>query len=407
METRATDWFDSIRDHGTSAYRLRPSARVPMRGLGHLTKIFICLITSASLPNINFAQTQLSNWPTGRSLLLVLSLVPLLVVPSLAFDFIRRRAGRDELRIDERSIRSTWRLGPLSRQKTLLRSSVAQLTVVREGDESYALAAENEFGRKWNLGVGYPREMLLALAVEISSRWKELTIDPDFAEIGPGKLAIREESNIPTEIRERPVPPLGSRLICERDRTGEVRITIPRLGLSGFGVSISSLFGVVAMIYLIAEVMPAIRGMCKEGTRSDAINTLVATGAIMLFLLVYLAIAVREALTTRVLIASEGSLTLETKGLLRTSSKSWRTDQIVSIHAETMVDNSGDGSGTTTTSVLVRTTGQAGKAPDTLMSGEAYRTKPDMEFIATTLREALGVPATAAPLYVAPHAVQG
>jgi hypothetical protein len=102
---------------------------------------------------------------------------------------------------------------------TIPRSKTVQLKVDRRswhGDactaggkrpDFHALVAEDEIGRRRDLVANYPREMLLALARELSSRWKALPVGPDLLEIGAGKLAVGEDSEIPADIRERLDPP--------------------------------------------------------------------------------------------------------------------------------------------------------------------------------------------------------
>ena len=174
----------------------------------------------------------------------------------LAIVQLRRRAGRCELRLDAGAIRAIWRLGPISWSKTVPRSDAAQLTVVRRGHlldarpiggkpgDYHVLVAEDETGQRRDLVANYPRDMLLALAVELSSRWKAPDIDPDVDGVGAGKLAVVEDTEVLTDIRERRDRPLGSGLICERVGGRGVRITKPPDGLASTAGCLISMLGI-------------------------------------------------------------------------------------------------------------------------------------------------------------------
>ena len=137
------------------------------------------------------SMTFTSGWDAERAILAPASLAFLIAGAALAIFLLRHRTVRDELRLEPEAIRAIWRLGPISWSKTVPRSTTVQLTVVRRSwyesadlawvgrRDHHALVAEDETGRRRTLVANYPREMLLVLAVELSSRWKALSIDTD------------------------------------------------------------------------------------------------------------------------------------------------------------------------------------------------------------------------------------
>ena len=106
--------------------------------------------------------------------------------------------------------------------------------------------------------------MLLALALELSSRWKALAIDPDLVGIGVGKLAVAEDTEIPTDIRERFQPPRGTRLIFERVDKRGVRITKPPDGFFNAGVFVLLSLSVASLGLASTHAMSAMLG-ANEG----------------------------------------------------------------------------------------------------------------------------------------------
>ena len=185
----------------------------------------------------------------------------------LAIDQVLRRASRCELRLDAGAIRAILALGPISWSKTVPRSAASQLAVVRRGHmldaspiagkpgDYHVLVAEDETGQRRVLVANYPRDMLLALAVELSSRWKSPDIDPDVDGVGAGKLAVVEDTEVLTDIRERRDRPLGLGLICERLGGRGVRITRPPHGLASSRGCLISMFGIAITPLIFAAVL--------------------------------------------------------------------------------------------------------------------------------------------------------
>jgi hypothetical protein len=289
----------------------------------------------------------------------------LLAGAGLAIGQLRRRAGRCELRLDAGAIRAIWRLGPISWSKTVPRSDAAQLAVVRRsfsldarpiGDhpgDYHVLVAEDATGRRRDLVANYPREILLALAVELSSRWKVPDIDPDVDGVGAGKLEV-EDTEVPTDIRERRDLPLGSRLICERVSGRGVRIAKPPDGLAqGAGCRIfTGGFGVTALVLGIARILTY--GAIGLGALSCAFALIVAVGV---------------STGRFVLTATPDRLTLETgDAVWGTSCRSWKKQDIAWIHAETTIESGGrsESGPVVMTHVLIRTKGPIEARPEDL-----------------------------------------
>ncbi len=328
---------------------------------------------------------------------------------ALAIVQLRRRAGRCELRLDAGAIRAIWRLGPISWSKTVRRSDAAQLTVVRRGHflgmrpigDYHVLAAEDETGQRRVLVANYPRDMLLALAVELSSRWKAPDIDPDVDGVGAGKLAVVEDTEVPTDIRERRDRPLGSGLICERLGGRGVRITKPPDGLASTGGCVASMVGIGLTPLIVAVILSISLTLYRNGAdpRMVRIVTFVGIGVGVLWCAFFLVGAVGMATARFVLTATPDRLTLETHDALRgTSCRTWTKRDIAWIRADTTIEDSGgsESGPVFRTRVLIRTSSPI--EPEELSGRPGSEiSKPEMEWIATTLRAVLGVPATDAP----------
>ena len=324
-------------------------------------------------------------------------------------------AGRCELRLDAGAIRAIWRLGPISWSKTVRRSDAAQLAVVRRsisldaspiGDgpgDYHVLVAEDVTGRRRDLVANYPREILLALAVELSSRWKVPDIDPDVDGVGAGKLAVVEDTEVLTDIRERRDLPLGSRLICEGVGGRGVRVTKPPDGLvRSAGCLIFMVgFGVTALILAVNFLMPLLLYWSGDSLRIARILTYGGIGLGALWCAFTLIVAVGVSTGRFVLSATPDRLTLETGDALSgTSCRSWKKQDIAWIRAETTIESGGgsESGPVVKTHVLIRTKGPIEARPEELWWGSGTGiSKPEMEWIATTLRAVLGVPATDAP----------
>jgi hypothetical protein len=420
MAARAPGWFEAVKSPNGWTYTLNPADREPVPwpawfrwflGAGAIALI----VAGVGILGWFVATASSSGWDADRVGPGLVALVFLAAGAGLAIGQLRRRAGRCELGLDAGAIRAIWRLGPISWSKTVRRSDAAQLAVVRRSffldaspigggpGDYHVLVAEDATGRRRDLVANYPREILLALAVDLSSRWKVPDIDPDVDGVGAGKLAVVEDTEVPTDIRERRDLPLGSRLICERVGGRGVRIAKPPDGLAqGAGCLIfMGGFGVTALVLVVTLLMQLLLYWSGDDLRIARILTYGGIGLGALWCAFTLVVAVGVSTGRFVLTATPDRLTLE-KGdaVWGTSCRSWKKQDIAWICAETTIESPGgsESGPVVTTHVLIRTKGPIESKPEELEWGSGKGiSKPEMEWIATTLRAVLGVPAGDAP----------
>jgi hypothetical protein len=138
-------------------------------------------------------------------------------------------------------------------------------------------------------------------------------------------------------------------------------------------------------------------GVNRNGAdpRTARIVTFVWIGVGLLVCVFVLVVAFGMSTARFVLTATPDHLTLETRNALRrTSYRTWTRQDIASIRADTTIESSESGS-VVTTRVLIRTSSPIEREADQLRWGLGIEIdKPEMEWIATTLRAVLGVPAT-------------
>jgi hypothetical protein len=367
MASQASDWFDAVKSPSGWNYALRPAARTPMHLPGIILFVIVGLtVTGTASLGLCVWMNLSSGWDAERSIAVLLSLPFIIPGAALAIFFLRRRTGRDELRLDAEAIRVMWRLGPISLSKTVPWSTMVQLTVVRrswyEGADMawverrvhHSLVAEDETGRRRNLVAYYPREMLLALAVELSSRLKPPSIDSDLGGIGAGKLAVGEDSEISTDLRVRAHPPRGTRLIFERMGRRGVRIMKPPDGFFSVGFVFLLSMGVGALVLGIALAVPQILGVNEDDPLIARLFTWMFVALSVPSGVMCLLGAVGSAMSGYLLTATPDSLTLERRCLGEPSCKTWKRQEIASIRADTKIEISdpSEGSKWVTTRVL-------------------------------------------------------
>ncbi len=420
MAARAPGWFEAVKSPNGWTFVLNPADRQPTSWpawsqwlLGAVT-ITLIVIGVALLGLLLGATTSGSAWDDERSVIGLSGLASLVGGVALAIVQLRRRADRCELRLDAGAIRAICHLGPISWSKTVPRSSASQLTVVRRGywldarpiegkpGDYHVLVAEDETGQRRVLVANYPRDMLLALAVELSSRWKAPDIDPDVDGVGAGKLAVVEDTDVLTDIRERRDQPLGSGLICERVGGRGIRITKPPDGLASTRGCVSSMVAIGLMVLIFGVVLCVAVTLDRNGTdpRLVRIVTFVGIGAGVLSCAFFLIATVWTSTARFVLTATPDRLTLETQSALRrTSCRTWTKQDITWIRADTIETYEGSDSGRAFRArVLIRTASPIEPEPNELTWGWGIEiSKPETEWIATTLRAVLEVPPTDAP----------
>ncbi len=420
MAACAPGWFEAVKSPNGWTYTLNPANRQPSPWpawsrwlLGAITIGLI--VIGVGVLGSWVATTSGSAWDGKRVVYGLGGLAYLAGGVGLAIDQVRRRASRCELRLDAGAIRAIRRLRPISWSKTIPRSAAAQFAVVRRGymldarpiggkpGDYHVLVAEDENGQRRVLVANYPRDMLLALAVEISWRWKSPDIDPDVDGVGAGKLAVVEDTEVLTDIRERRDRPLASGLICERLGGRGVRITRPPHGLASDRGCLISMFGIAITPLIFAVILSIPLTLYRNGFDPlfARLLTFVCIGAGVLWC-AYLLVAAVGTLTARfVLTANPDHLTLETRDALRgTSCRTWKKQDIAWIRADTIESEGGSESGPAfRTRVLIRTTSPIEPEPEELSGRPGSEiSKPEIEWIATTLRAVLGVPATDAPI---------
>lgn len=509
MDPKLDGWFEVAKTPGGCTYSLRPAARAPIHGFGGLVFISVAVVgVGAGILGTVIRKTLSFGWDTDRVVLFSIGLIFFTCGVALAVLLVRRRVGWDEVTLEAGAIHAIWRVGPMSWGRTVPRSKVAQLTVVRRAwdtsagapiwngrtceevsaiaesqnaspppdgvscEDYYDLAAEDEGGRRRTLVANYPREMLLALAAELSSRWKGLAVDLDFAEPAVGKLPCSEDTEIAADIRERVDPPRGTKLRCETLKEGEVRITKPASGVFSLGFVFTLFFGVVLLVWAILLAVPSLIGVQAGAAEFDDVDTWVGVGIRALVGLGAIVLAVRIAVYSFALIATSDRLTVVTKDLWWTIRETWERQEIAWIDLYTWIDPNQKGSGLTTRILLRKVDsggpvfsveeadasaliallrkptgapvsefvvvgrrrgpgpiedevwvpvgeydyalqqktpaggvspispivgGWVGPESSNLVPDRAFLTKPEMEWVATTLRRVLGVPASDRP----------
>lgn len=414
MASRASGWFEVVESPNGWTYTFNPADRQPSpwpawaQWLLRAATIAV-IVTGVWLLRRCVATPSGSGWDVERVGAGFLGLAYLGGGVGLAIDQLRRRAGLCELLLDAGAIRATWRLGPIAWSKTVRRSGAAQLAVVRRGHslnaspiggkpgDYYVLVVEDEIGQRQDLLAKYPRDMLLAVAVELSSRWKAADIDPDVDGVGAGKLAVVEDTEVATDIRERRNRPLGSGLICERMGGRGVRFTKPPDGLASTPGCMFSMIGILLAPLVVAVILSVSLGLYRNGV-DPSIARIVAflgIGVGVLWCVSVFVVAFGMTTARFVLTATPDRLTLETHNVLRgTKCRTWTKEDIAWIRADTLIESSESGP-LVTTRVLIRTSSAIEAEPDQLKWGPGIEIdKPEMEWIATTLRAVLGVPAT-------------
>ena len=400
MDIRDSDWFEPVEVPRGWVYTLHPGVRVRRVGFGCLLFIIVwsMIVPAVFVLGLIASMAPKFGWPAPYNLIVLIALTVLIAGFVLAIVVAQQCCGHDERRLDARAIRAICRLGPVSWSRIVRRTNMVQLTVVRhvmhwvpdpgrdQPSCDYMLVAEDGARRRRKLVGNYQRDMLLALAVELSSRWKALSIDPDLGRDRPREVAVCEESDVPTDIRERFYAPPGTRLLFERQGDGGVRMTMPPHGFLSTRFLVCSLLGILSLVAAIAFAVPPILGMNGEASWVGlALLVLLGVGLLVA--------AAKGAIDGCVLVATPDSLTRETRGLRGVSCKAWKKAEIASIRAETEVID-GEESTTYVTRVLIRTKISIEPKPDELL---ARLPKPELESIATTLRGVLGVPASDAP----------
>jgi hypothetical protein len=175
-----------------------------------------------------------------------------------------------------------------------------------------------------------------------------------------------------------------------------VRFTKPPDGLASTPGCVMSMIGILLAPLIVAVILSFSVALYRNGADPVArIVTFVGIGVGVLWCVFVLVVAFGMSTARFVLTATPDCLTLETHNVLRgTSCRTWTKQDIAWIRADTTIKGTESGT-VVTTRVLIRTSSPIEPEPDELRWGLGIEIhKPELEWIATTLRAVLGVPAT-------------
>jgi hypothetical protein len=252
------------------------------------------------------------------------------------------------------------------------------------------LKADFDNGKTATICAGYPREWLLPLAEALSRCSPRLSYDLHADDNQP---QVSEESLNPAVVAERHGQPSNSTARVEKE--GEVvTITIPPAGLfrgmSPFMLIWCLGWNVFIWPFTFLFLPAAFAGKVEvEGAPGVhlhpgwAICFLTPFWLLALGSLIAMANCARRRVT---FIFSPAELTIQDFGAFGHTRYTWPVKSLRSIQVESKFKSDGDGGGSWSLSLIVQP--QDGKP----LSFLEYRTKPELEWLATTMREVLGLP---------------
>jgi hypothetical protein len=317
---------------------------------------------------------------------------------ALAFFGVWILLGRSDIELSPKKVRAILRVGPLFLSRRCPRASVRQFTVVRPGASSrpsstgasaiawLRLQAECTGRKPLLLAAGYPRELLLALAADLSRR-ASLAAEP-FADAPPAEpILVAEETDDPALVVERPRQPAESTAVLESFPDG-VTITLPAAGMWRG----SPRFWLVWTWLWCLLVVP-ISVAAVAGKVHNDLGQPIAAIWVLLFLVPFWLVAVGSMLTVvhrgrrqAVLAVAGGRLMILQTGLFGTKRQEWPREELRWVAAVVTENRDSEGGSTWTTHLVVEPS--TGPAQQLL----GHRTKQEVEWMATTLRRALGLP---------------
>jgi hypothetical protein len=225
-------------------YRLPRAQQGAARFAGCIVMAFGCVPVGMAAVFIAFAASVIPNlgWPALMGACLFL-LIPLAIgLGGLAMIFLGSWiiAGHQEIALTAREIRSAVCVGPMRVWGRRSRARLKQFTVVRGNPAGPAvdpataamgniLQAECDGSRPLRLARGYPEEWLQALADDLAHRCRAMSAEaPD--ELATAVVGVAEESASPHDIRDRPHRPLNCRAILE-EQPDRVTLIMPPAGV--------------------------------------------------------------------------------------------------------------------------------------------------------------------------------
>jgi hypothetical protein len=302
--------------------------------------------------------------------------------------------GRDRIELTSHGIAVVWQLGRLRRSRGVPWHEIARLAVEPAGNEPFFANAADNFilwlirkgSASIRLAGAEDHAWLLALAGDLARRSKELRSNRDDELTMPASIEIVEEP--PRDvIAEREVQPPDSAATVGQNSDG-VTITIPPLSWAelfkapGFTIALAITTALWAWIVTDAAQAAAQNGHVVLFTR-DA--TLMAWTCVLVFSLIVIHIVNRRAQIS----AKGGILTVRSRLLVGTRCRTWRRGELADIRVVSKLVNS-DAGQQWTQYIEIQ---PLNSGPFRTYRMLHWREKAELEWIATTLRRVLGVPA--------------
>jgi hypothetical protein len=310
---------------------------------------------------------------------------------------LRGAPGRDWIDLDAHGIAVTCQVGPFRRSRRVVWGSVARLAVVPAGNVTHYEGAEGSFvlqavrvrGGPVSLAGNDERVPLLALAGELARRGKApraasaeaLMLPP------PTVLEVVEEESR-SVVAERDEQPALSSAILQHHADG-VTITVPPLGLRGFLVQPVFLTNLVLIVALAAWIAV---GAAPAVARVGFVGLFTFKGAIMPWMLeIFVLLATAHVFSRRAQLSARGGvLTVRSTNLLWSSCRGWPREELAEVRAVSEIGPTDVGQ-EWRQYLDIQPSGRHRSAPRRLLY---WREKAELEWIATTLRRSLRLPAT-------------
>jgi hypothetical protein len=314
-------------------------------------------------------------------------------------------AGRDEIVLDPSHLASVMIAGPFRWSRRVRRERIRQFTVVESMASSdvhstqvfhgatHTLRVEVEDGRARALLRPYPHECIRALADDLANRCKTMPIDSLDIQAVPASVAVNEESDVPTEIRDREEQPSSSSAIVEQT-AGGLRIELPAKGFWRGSPIFAKVFvffwcTIVGLLITVFTATALAGGKAGKGPGNPPSNVF-----LVLFFTPFVLVGlggilglVHSGRKRAEFVATRTRLAIERWEWFRTKRQEWDREDLKAIHVGVETRASGEDSTRLVNTLVIEP--KSGK-PVLLL---AEREKAELEWLATTLRSELGCPA--------------
>ena len=336
---------------------------------------------------------------------LLLALFPLIFIAlglGLLFLGLYLVAGRDEVRLTPSLLRIVMVVGPLRWSKKIRRERIRGLTVVETISLSdsnslkifhgatHTLRVEDDRGRTKNLLRPYPHEMIRELADDLATRSKTMPLDSSDIQQVQAKVLVTEESDIPTDIRDRDRQPTTSSAILEQTTDG-IRIELPAKGFWR-GSSAYAKFFVFFWCSMTTLLVSGFTYTVWTGGKIERepgfpqsnwflvlfFSPFVLVGIVGILILIHRG---RRRIE---FVVSKSGLAIERWARFRTTRQEWHRDELRSIRVGVETRSTEEDTTCLVNSLSIQP--KAGKPITVLAENE----KSELEWIATTLRANLG-----------------